>query len=237
MESQTGIRYSILIKLPYFDPIRFTVIDPIHNLFLGTAKQVMKKIWIENDLLTKEVIQARVDSMSTPSGIGRIPRKISSSFSSFTAEQWKNWVIVFSTFALRGVWPQEHYSCSQAFVLSCFFLCRREISSTELRKADLLLLKFCKSVENLYGKEVITPNMHLHCHLAECVHDYGPTYGFWLFSYKRYNSIVGSYPTNKRNTSEQFMRRFLREVEDFHLEIPEMFKQHILPLHKNASLQ
>ena len=156
MESQTGIKYSVLIELPYFDPIRFTVIDPMHNLFLGTAKRVMKKIWIKNDLLTKDnmrVIQARVDSMSTPSGIGRIPRKISSSFGGFTAEQWKNWVIVFSMFALRGVLPQEHYSCWQAFVLGCFFLCRREISSVELKKADLLLLKFCKSVENLYGKK------------------------------------------------------------------------------------
>ena len=82
--------------------------------------------------------------------------------------------------------------------------------------------------------------MHLHCHLAECVNDYGPTYGFWLFSYERYNGILGSYPTNKRNTAEQIMRRFLHEVEDFHLEIPDVFKQHfhhILPLHKNASLQ
>ena len=131
LESQTGIRYSVLIELPYFDPIWFTIIDPTHNLFLGTAKRVMKKIWIENGILTRDdmkAIQARVDSIRAPSGIGRIPRKVSSSFGGFTAEQWKNWVIVYSMFALRCVLPQEHYSCWQAFVLSCFFLCRREIS-------------------------------------------------------------------------------------------------------------
>ena len=53
-----------------------------------------------------KVIQTRVDSIRVPSGIGRIPRKIASSFSSFTAEQWKNWVIVYSMFALRSILPQ-----------------------------------------------------------------------------------------------------------------------------------
>ena len=242
LESRTGIRYSVLTELPYFDPIRFTVVDPMHNLFLGTAKRLMKKIWIENDIITKDkmkVIQTRVDSIRVPSDIGRIPRKIASSFGGFTAEQWKNWVIVYSMFALRGILPQAHYSCWQAFVLSYYFLCRREISDTELKKADALLLKFCKNVENLYGNLAITPNMHLHCHIAECVKDFGPIYGFWLFSFERYNGILGSYPTNKRNTAQQIMRRFLREVDDFHLELPDMYKEHfhkILPLHRNASL-
>ena len=140
LESRTGIRYSILTQLSYFDPVRFTIIDPMHNLFLGTAKRVMKKIWIQEDLISKEnmkVIQTRVDSIKVPSDVGRIPRKIASSFSGFTAEQWKNWVVIYSLFALRGILPHDHYNCWQSFVLSCFLLCRREISSTDLTNADL----------------------------------------------------------------------------------------------------
>ena len=37
LESKYGVRYSILVALPYFDPIRFTVVDPMHNLYLGTG--------------------------------------------------------------------------------------------------------------------------------------------------------------------------------------------------------
>ena len=37
IEVETGIKYSVLIELDYFDPIRFTIVDPMHNLFLGTA--------------------------------------------------------------------------------------------------------------------------------------------------------------------------------------------------------
>lgn len=41
-EANAGVRYSVLLDLPYFDPVKFTVIDPMHNLYLGTAKHVFK---------------------------------------------------------------------------------------------------------------------------------------------------------------------------------------------------
>ena len=36
-ESQLGCRFSVLLDLPYFDPVHMLVIDPMHNLFLGSA--------------------------------------------------------------------------------------------------------------------------------------------------------------------------------------------------------
>lgn len=44
MESKYGCRYSILLDLPYFDPISMTIIDPMHNLYSGTAKHILKDI-------------------------------------------------------------------------------------------------------------------------------------------------------------------------------------------------
>ena len=37
-ESELGCRYSVLLELSYFRPIEMLLIDPMHNLFLGTAK-------------------------------------------------------------------------------------------------------------------------------------------------------------------------------------------------------
>ena len=42
IEQSYGIRYSVLLTLPYFDVIRFHVVDPMHNLFLGIAKHTVK---------------------------------------------------------------------------------------------------------------------------------------------------------------------------------------------------
>lgn len=44
IESNTGYYYSVLLKLPYFDSTRMLIVDPMHNMFLGTAKHVLKAI-------------------------------------------------------------------------------------------------------------------------------------------------------------------------------------------------
>ena len=51
-ESEVGSRYSILLNLPYFDPVRNTVIDLMHNLYLGTGKYVFK-LWVDLGYLGK----------------------------------------------------------------------------------------------------------------------------------------------------------------------------------------
>ena len=53
--------------------------------------------------------------------------------------------------------------------------------------------------------------MHLHCHLHSVLLDYGPVFGFWLFSFERYNGQLGSTLTNNRSVEIQFMRDFLKE--------------------------
>ena len=133
MEKKYGSRYSAFMKLPYFDCVRFHVVDPMHNLFLGTAKYVMKKVWLNEEypLIPKTLhqhIQERVDKCLTPSSIGRIPHKIASAFSSFTADQWKSWTNIFSLYALHGILDDDDYGCWHR-----------------------LLLEFCAKFESLYG--------------------------------------------------------------------------------------
>jgi len=102
MESEFGCRYSVLTKLPYFDPINMLVIDPMHNLFLGTSKHMLN-LWLQLDLVTKvhfQSLQNIVDSIAVPADVGRIPRKIETGFSGFTADQFKNWVTILHTSSL-----------------------------------------------------------------------------------------------------------------------------------------
>ena len=96
-QTQYGTRYTELMQLEYFDCIRFTIIDPMHNLFLGTAKHMVKNVWLPNKTLKPadlKSIQNLIDNMKVPSNIGRIPTKIATRFGSFTSEQWKLWTVV-----------------------------------------------------------------------------------------------------------------------------------------------
>ena len=201
LASQLGVRYTVLFALPYYTSIEMCVIDPMHNLFLGTAKRVFSK-WIEEEIITKaglEKLQERIEDISSLSDIGRLPGNIKSNYGGYTAAQWKNFVLLFSVYALKDVLPNQHLHYWQSFVLACRLLCKPCITKTDLMVSDCKLMHFLKEYEKINGELAITPNMHLHLHLKECVENYGSIYGFWLFSFERYNGILGSYHTNNYN--------------------------------------
>ena len=161
--------------------------------------------------------------MAVPQDIGRIPGKISCSFSGFTADQWKNWTTVYSVFALKGVLPDNHLECWRHFVLACNYLGKRVLTDNDIEIGVRYLMEFCKTFEDLYGKDLVTPNMHLHGHLKECLIDYGPFHSFWCFSFERFNGILGSYHTNNRSIEIQLMRRFLMQAKVKDFKYPDMY--------------
>ena len=149
-------------------------------------------------------IQERVDKVTVPPDVGRIPNKILSGFSSFTSDQWKNWVIYYSLIAMGNILSTNILECWRHFVLACRILCSRQLTMEQVMLADALLLHFCRRTERIFGWKCVTPNMHLHCHLRSCIVDYGPLHGFWCYAY---NGILGSMPNNNRSIEIQLTRR------------------------------
>lgn len=84
---------------------------------------------------------------------------------------------------------------------------------------------FCKKFEKVVGKDHCTPNRHLHLHLKDCLLDYGPVYAFWCFAFKRYNGMLGAYPTNQRNIEVQIMKKCLLDQQLKSLNFPDGFEQ------------
>ena len=157
---------------------------------------------------TLNVIQNKMDLIEVPAHVGRLPDKISSSFSGFTAEQWMIWTIVYSPFVLRDFLPSEHFDMWCTFSNFCSILCRPFIHETEVAVADHLVLEFCHKFEQLFGEACVTPNMHLHAHLCKCVEDFGPVYSFWCFSFERYNGILESFQKSWHAPEIQVLEKF-----------------------------
>ena len=66
IEKEFGVRYSVLFELPYYDAIRFSTIDTMHNLFLETAKHVMT-LWKDRGIITKDhfkKMQERIEQIN-----------------------------------------------------------------------------------------------------------------------------------------------------------------------------
>ena len=68
--------------------------------------------------------------------------------------------------------------------------------------------------------------MHLHSHLINCAIDYGPVHNFWLFSFERFNGLLGDFKTNQRAVEIQLMRKFLRDQDIRNLPFPSAFCEH-----------
>ena len=65
--------------------------------------------------------------------------------------------------------------------------------------------------------------MHMHCHLKSVILDFGPVYAFWLFSFERFNGILGNQPSNNRSIEIQLMKRFQHDNIAYVLCPPEEF--------------
>ena len=99
------------------------IVDPMHNLYLGTAKNMVHNVWIESGCLngTKlATIEERLATVHVPSTVSfeRLPSSMDPS-TKLTAEQWKNWVNCFSILCLYGLIPSDHLECRRHFVLAC----------------------------------------------------------------------------------------------------------------------
>ena len=186
------------------------MIDPMHNLFVGTAKRCME-LWTKNVLSKQdiEIIEERMPRLQAPYSIGRLPLKIGSGFSGFTADQWRNWTIYYSSIALRGVLPSENLQYWLLFVKACSLLCTRCLRKEDIQLADQYLHLFCQKYEEVNGKDACTPNIHLHLHLKQCLNDYGPAYAFWCYAFERYNGMLGNFPTNQKSIEPQLIRKCL----------------------------
>ncbi|OAD65474.1 hypothetical protein PHYBLDRAFT_120079, partial [Phycomyces blakesleeanus NRRL 1555(-)] len=89
LEIENGVRLSELHRLVYFEPVRAAITNPMHNLFLGTAKRMMD-IWIANNLLNDKdfvEMQEEANRMVLPVGYTTLKIKIGKKFPFMKADE------------------------------------------------------------------------------------------------------------------------------------------------------
>ena len=48
---------------------------------------------------------------------------------------------------------------------ACRVLSTKQLTKEKVLLGDAHLLQFCKRTQRIFGRDTITPNMHMHCHL------------------------------------------------------------------------
>ena len=136
-----------------------------------------------------------MDTIHQPSEIRRISHKIDirKGFSNLTANEWKNFFLIYARVVLWDFLGHKDWKILVNFSQACSILVRRIVTLENLNIAHGHLIELLRLIEINYGKDSITPNLHLSLHLNECCRDYGPLYSFWCFSFERMNGILGWY--------------------------------------------
>ena len=207
LEKENGTRWSVLLKLPYFNPIRHVGVDVMHNLLLGITKK-MAVCWTSNFKVNGVVVEAVLGSdklhamqkspekgfLLPPShATSSIARRltIGSGFSNFKADEWATWLLVLSPYLLVDKLDTPKYDHWMLFVSAARVLLSPSLSVAELDEAHLKLKTFLASIVPLYGdKTLITANCHYAMHIRETILDYSASPNHWLFNFERYNQDV-----------------------------------------------
>ena len=168
-----GVRWSELLRLPYFDPIRFIVVDPMHCLFLGISKWIVHTLWVGERVLTKNqlnTIQKRIDKIKLPPDIRPISHKIAmgeNGFSNMTADQWKTFIMVYATPCMWDMLDNIDRQILGNFVRACTLLVSRIVQEPDLLESEQHLLTMSQLIEQKYGPEKIMSNIHLALHIPD----------------------------------------------------------------------
>ncbi|KAG0694056.1 hypothetical protein DFH29DRAFT_815742, partial [Suillus ampliporus] len=133
--------------LPYFDPVRMTVIDPMHSFLLGIIQTQWFNAWINGKNFrqrtrTAEVvceldqIHAYLSVFEMPSWVARLPEKVGyPAGGSLTSDAWKGLALVFGPIMIPLVWDEWYPKNKAAYEVSLANWEKREVNHVKINAA------------------------------------------------------------------------------------------------------
>ena len=109
LSQKSGVKYSELVRLPYFDMVQNFLIDPMHNILMGLVSDIGEVlISNSNELMTDEEIEllaSRLSALRVPYDVGRLPKTMLEKLSArgLKAQQWKNFIVTYARVCLWNI--------------------------------------------------------------------------------------------------------------------------------------
>ncbi|EKM61709.1 uncharacterized protein PHACADRAFT_82310 [Phanerochaete carnosa HHB-10118-sp] len=113
-----GVRGSELNRLPYWNPVRMAIIDPMHNLLLGIMKNIWFDVWVKDKALRERTqlksvprkldrIHGYLTKFEMPSWVARLPKDVGyPAGGSLTSDKWKALLLVYGPIMIPFIWDE-----------------------------------------------------------------------------------------------------------------------------------
>ena len=209
---RNGVRYSELLRLPYYDLVRMSITDPMHTIWLGMVRNEIK-LCISK--LTKSQLtrfNSRINNICVPYDVGCLPSDWNdqSDFNGMTAQQWKNFALIYARPCFSDLLPQNAYESICLLCEIVEFITKPVFNDDDNLKLYRLLHEHHKIFETVYGKWQVSVNYHMALYIPEVIADYGPPQVYWCFFYERMNEMLSDISCNNRNIELQIPNKIFQ---------------------------
>ena len=209
-----GVRYSELLRLPYFDIVRMTTTDPMHTFLLGMVRRETELNLEYLSSRQRQEFIRRVKSVRIPYDVGRLPTNIfdnSEGSSGITANQWKVYITCYARPCMYKLLPERPYKCLVLLSEIITIMVSPVFTIDGVSRLYRLLHEHHRLFRRVYGKWSLSVNYHMSLHLPEIVTDLGPPHSFWCFGYERMNGSLAGTPNSNRSIEVEVANRFARD--------------------------
>ena len=219
---RNGVRYSELVRLPYFDIVRMATVDPMHTFLLGMVKRETE---LNLDMLIpaeKKEFLRRLKKVRLPYDIGRLPSNIFDydGLTGVTAAQWKTYIITCARPCMYKLLPPRAYKSLVLLAKIVSYVSSPILTLDDIAALQRTLQEHHKLFCSVYGKWAVTVNYHMCLHIPDIILDYGPPHTFWCFAYERMNGMLAGTPNSNRCVELEVANRFLRDFNYSHTDLP-----------------
>lgn len=213
-EYHTSNINTILLDLPGFNIIDSFPLDYMHLCCLGVMRK-MFLLWLNNGPLTVRIPNSKVKLMSSnlryikdfiPIEFCRKPRDIEE-ICRFKATELRQILLYTGQLIFKNILTKECYEHFMCLNVAMIILISPDLNAY-IGFAKKLLIYFVKMFETIYGRHLISHNVHGLLHLCEDYKKYGPLDNTSCFPFENYLHGLKSMVRKHERPLEQIIKRY-----------------------------
>ncbi|KAF0757399.1 Uncharacterized protein FWK35_00026112, partial [Aphis craccivora] len=204
---------SIVASVPNFDIVNGFSLDYLHLVCLGTVRKLIH-LWIKGPVrvrypswkINKISVLLNKIKINCPSEIARKPRGLDQ-VNRWKGTEFRTFLLYVGTIVSKSVLSKVHWNHFFHLSISMIILLSPEYTQY-LDMARQLLDGFVEHFEKLYGRHLISHNIHGLLHLCDDYANFGPLDQCSTFPFENYMGVLKNMIRKPHKPLEQIVNRY-----------------------------
>lgn len=223
-----------LLELTDFDFVRGTVPDYLHSVCHGGIRFFFH-LWIDSknhnepwylNKSKQDILDARLTKMKPPYDVTRTSRPLKD-INLWKASEFRSFALYYFP-ALEDLLPEVYYKHFQSIVYVLEVLLQEKVPLALVKDCQILIIRFIRKAQVLYGLQHMRFNLHLFRHLVQSCVDWGCLWAPSTFIPEWFNGVLITSANGTQEVASQMAHSHLiRNV--VRSKAIDLIQNHIIP--------